>query len=391
MPHPTPLTLSPALEAARVRLERDPTDPVACRDLREHLSQAGPAPVAHAFTAAADLLDGYAPQHGAPVRERRLPRLGKGLQESLVLHPRERAQRHHQLASVLGRLLHVLQGDETARAIARVTEKASPEHHPRLHRLSAACSRALEIAPPEIRIARGEELLFLPLVDRSPFLCIHAAWAAAPPEPENAERAHTGFSTAELLFALGHSLQHVHSHHTALLQLGSECLEALLLDQVPFLVRTPLKFASKAVGATRMNVAVKKVGERLPDRSRSRRVVNALGDLLPDHHQETFLPETVHEWVRAWVLGVEYSADRAGLLLCGSLRTAVSAMLRQSPALAPAVPELKTAGLRAVLLNHGETDRPCADRLRELLRFSLSHSYLEFVLASTPTERELPV
>ncbi len=385
-----PLALSPALETARARLEQDPTDPVACGDLRALLVGLQPPSVSHTLAEVVDLLE--ASDLRAPVvGERRLPRLGKGLQESLVLHPRERAQRHHQLASVLGRLLHLLQGDESAQAIARVTEKATPESHPRLGRLTAACSRALEITPPEIRIARGEERLFLPLVDREPFLCVHHIWTAPPVAPGAGEARDQGLSTAELLFALGHSLQHVHSNHTALLQLGSECLEALLLDQVPFLVRTPLKFASKAVGATRINVAVKRVGDRLPDRSRSRRVVNALGNLLPDHQQQTVLPETVHEWVRAWIQGVEYSADRAGLLLCGSLPAAINVMFRLSPALAPALPDLAASGLRAALTLHRDLDRACADRIRELLRFSLSRPYLEFVIASTPMERELPV
>lgn len=384
---PTHLRVPAETETWRVRLQADPFDPVACTGLSERAGTIQPEPAAQVVREVCDVLHQGVSAGVLLKRERRLPLLGKNLRESLIIHPREKEQRHHQLASLLGRVMHLLQGDATARAILRVTERATPESYPAVLRLTGACGRALELPAPDVRIARGEDPLFVALVDRTPYLCLHRDWIDRS-APSTSARLLT---TAELLFALGRAIAHIKSGHTALLQLGSECLETLVLDQVPFLVRTPLKLAGKAAGAARINVAVKRMGSMLPDQSRGRRAVDTLGNLLPDKEQETFLPETVHEWVRSWVQGVEYSADRAGFLLAGSTRAAISAMLALSPALSEAAAGTPDTGLAAFLTTHGDRDRSTADRARELLRFALSLRHLDFVAAQSMGVSEMPI
>jgi hypothetical protein len=93
------------------------------------------------------------------------------------------------------------------------------------------------------------------------------------------------------------------------------------------------------------------------------------------------LPETVHEWVWSWIQGVEYSADRAGLIVSGSIAASSAAMLRLSPDCAPRMADFLQFGARRLLHDHLNADRPTADRLRELLRFAVSREYLAFVAA----------
>jgi hypothetical protein len=163
------------------------------------------------------------------------------------------------------------------------------------------------------------------------------------------------------------------------MQISPDRLEALVLDQLPFLVRQPVRFAARTIAWTGANEAVKKVGERLPHRSRTRRVIDTVGTLLPDREQETILPEVVHDWLRAWIQGVEFSADRAGLLLTGRIAPACTALLRLAPGLAAQLPLLQERGARRLLQESSGAARPTADRLHELLRFALSPEYLAFI------------
>jgi hypothetical protein len=372
-----PLELTPEIEECRARLEADLLDAVATVRLRHaianartasHSSTVTPSPLAVLAEVIGALEGGGAWGRGEPAGAPR--KLSPRLHEALVIHPREKQERQHQLSSLAGRALHLLQGNETARAIARVTERATPERFPRLCRAATECAAALSIKPPALSVARGDEPLFLLLLDRSPFLCVHESLAKEHGEPAL-------FSPAEMTFALGHCFQQVRGGHAALAQLGPDRLENLLLDEVPFLVRTPIRMATKAVGWTRANEAMKSLGERLPDQSRARRVVSTVGNLLPARDQETVLPEVVHDRVRRFIEGVEWSADRAGLLLCGSPAAACAALLGLCPTLTPRLPELREQGARRLLQNL-EIGRGPADRLREVLRFALSREYLAF-------------
>ncbi len=149
-------------------------------------------------------------------------------------------------------------------------------------------------------------------------------------------------------------------------------------------MRQPVRFAARTIAWTRANEAVKRAGERLPDQSRTRRVIDTVGTLLPDRDQETILPEVVHEWLRAWIQGVEFSADRAGLLLTGRISPACTALLRLAPGLASQLPLVRERGARWLLLERADAHRPTMDRLYELLRFALSPDYLIFVARTVP-------
>jgi hypothetical protein len=368
--------LHPDIEAPRARLELEPLDDEAARELRAALSRTrfgAQTAGERTLLDACDALDGGRQDAAEEVRSTP-PRLGRAFHESVIIHPREKQGRHHQLASVLGRVLQLIDRDEVARTIARVTEKTTPQTFPQLHDLTAGCAKWLEIAAPEIRIARGEERLFTALVDRAPFLCVHHGFFA-----EGSDR----LSKAEALFALGHQLEHIRSGHTAFLQISPERFEGLMLDQVPFLVRTPVELATKAIGWTRANVAVKRVGEWLPQKSRSRKVVSTVGGLLPDKDQETVLPEVVHDWARSWIQGVELSADRAGLVLSGSATASCTALLRLTPELSGEAAEARTRGLRWLLLERADVNRAAAERIRELLTFAVSREYLGFLAPET--------
>jgi hypothetical protein len=395
---PSRIELPAGIEACRRQLEQDPLNEEAARQLRAHLvAAAAPNDLAlAALSEVCNVLDGVGRWAAEPAIAHHAPRtthanttgqrrvLDRTVHEALVIHPRENQERQHQLSSLLGRVLHLLEGNEVARVVATVTEKAAPAAYPRLCEITAACARALEIRPPAIHIARGEERLFTVLLDRAPYLCVHVDFVV---EGDAAAGGGLPFrlGEAETCFAVAHQLEHMKGGHAALLQIRPELLENLILDQFPFLVRTPIRLASKALGWTRANVAVKKAGEWLPGQSRTQRVVNTVGSLLPDKDQETVLPEVVHEWVRGWIQGVEYSADRAGLLVSGSVVASCASMLRLSPAYAPQVALYRQAGARRLLQENADADRPTADRLRELLRFAVSREYLAYVAGGVPS------
>ncbi len=368
--------LPSGVDACRAWLEQDVTNAEAAQQLRDSLGEPPHTPAQTALAEACAVLDGAGAWHSAiaPVPTPRT--LDRTLHESLVIHPREKKERRHKLASLFGRVLHILEGDDVARAIARVTEKATPQTFPQLCQLTTECAKALAVDAPNVRIARGEEHLFTALVDKSPFLCAHYDFVS-----EGSVAPLLRLSAAEMRFALAHNLEHVKSGHAALLQITPERLEDLILDEVPFLVRTPIRFGSKVLGWTRANKAVKKVGSWLPKKSRTQKVVNTVGELLPDAEQETVLPEVVHDWVRSWIQGVEFSADRAGLLLCGSVQAACAALLRLSPDYAPQASDILQRGARWLLKENADTDRAAAERLRELLRFAVSEEYLTFTVA----------
>lgn len=366
------------VEAARRRLAEAPLDVTAAAALRSALAEAGeglPAAVRQWLAEVCRILDGGAPWETPAAPERALPVLTRALREAVVTHPREKQQRHHRLASLLGRVLHMIEGDDAARTVARVTEVADPERFPRLGRLVAECARALELEPPPLHLARGEERLLTAFVDRRPFLCVHVAY-----ESELAGGgAALALSDAALRCAIARQLAHIRAGHVPLLQLSPERLEGMLLDEVPFLIRTPLRAASRAIGWTRANVAARKVGEMLPERSRSRKVARTMGELLPDREQETVLPGAVHRWVRSWLQGVELSADRAGLLLSGSPAAACGTIVSLDPVARDRARAIETGGLRAFLAPAGEADRIIAGRLSELLQFALSSECLGLV------------
>ena len=133
------------------------------------------------------------------------------------------------------------------------------------------------------------------------------------------------------------------------------------------------------MGLSRANLAAKKIGDWLPDNSRTAKVFETVGDILPDKDQETILPEVVHDWVRGWIQGVEYSADRAGFLASGSLHSAITCIAALTPELADAWTKVGT--VRNLIGESEKLDRAAADRIRELLRFAVSREYLRYVSA----------
>ncbi len=370
------LNLPSGVDACRAWLEKDPLNVEAARQLREGIAaeEQRDNPALTALWEMCAVLEGGTLWNSVQVVDQTPRKFDRSLHESLVIHPREKQERRHKLASLCGRVLHLLEGDEGARTIARVTEKAAPQTFPQLCRVADECAQSLEMNAPEIRIARGEERLFTVMVDRSPFLCVHHDFVS-----EGNVAAPQRLSPAEMRFGVAHNLEHVKGGHAALLQISPERLEDLILEQVPFLVRTPIKLGTKVLGWTRANRAVKKVGELLPKKSRTQKVVNTVGELLPDAEQETVLPDVVHDWVRSWIQGVEFSADRAGLLLSGSLAASCKALLHLSPDYAPQISDVLQHGVRWLLQEKTDVDRATADRLRELLRFAVSEEYLTFV------------
>jgi hypothetical protein len=362
------------IDTCREWLEQDLLNAEAAQQLREGAKEESSHPAVAALCAVCAVLDGDASGDATSFAARTFCALDRDRHESLVVHPREKQERRHRLASLFGRILHLLEGDEVAHAIARATEKAMPQTFPQLCGIKDECAKSLDVNAPEIRIARGEEVMFTVLVDKSPFLCVHRDFVS-----EGAVTTSLRLSAAETRFAVAHNLEHVKSGHAALLQITPERLENLILDEIPFLVRTPIKVGSKFLGWTRANKAVKKVGSWLPQKSRTQKVVNTVGELLPDAAQETVLPDVVHDWVRRWIQGVEFSADRAGLLLSGSIAASCSAMLRLSPDYAPQVSDIMQRGARWLLREKADVDRATAERLRELLRFAVSEEYLSFV------------
>ena len=368
-----------ALAEPLTRLQENPLDAEAAPLLRARLTTetALPASVRATLEEVCEVLDGGARWTETARPERPPVVIDKSLHEKLVVHPHEKQDRRHQLASLLGRVLQLLDGNVMARSIATVTERATSTDYPRLCRLTEACAKSLEIELPDIHIARGQERICTALLDRKPFLCLHRSWS----EPDSAAADLLPLTDAEMRFALGHQMEHIKKEHTAFLQVSPTKLESLVLDQVPFIARVPIQLASRALGWSRANQAMKRVSQWLPERSRSQRVAETVGDLLPDQNQETVLPEVVHEWVRSWLQGLEFSADRAGLLLSGSLAASAATIVRLSPDYAPQFTSLREMGARKLIQENADADRETASRLLELLRFTLSNDYLNFMHA----------
>lgn len=322
MPITMNLNLPSGVDACREWLEKDLLNAEAARQLREGIAAEAQRddPALTALWVVGAVLEGGALWNSVEAVDRTPQKFDRSLHESLVVHPREKLERRHKLASLFGRVLHLLEGDEVARTIARVTEKAAPQTFPQLCRVADECAQSLEMNTPEIRIARGEERLFTVMVDKSPFLCAHHDFVGegnvVPPS------------------------------------------------------RLSVKLGTKVLGWTRANRAVKKVGEWLPKKSRTQKVVHTVGELLPD---------VVHDWVRSWIQGVEFSADRAGLPLSGSIAASCQALLHLSPDDAPHISDVLQHGARWLLQEKADVDRATADRLRELLRFAVSEEYLMFI------------
>lgn len=366
-------------EAADCRplLEQDPLNADAARRLADVLRDDHAEPARAALWEACAVLNGGGLWN--PVQSPfRLPHaLDDSLQESLILHPGEKQQRHHKWVSLLSRLVHLLEGDAVAHTITRVTAKATPDNFPHLCRSVADWAGLFKVKEPAVYLACGEDRLFSVMVDRQPFLCIHLDYLGGnrvgPCENLLA------LSSAELRFGVCRQLQHVRSGHAVLMQLSPERLEGLLLNELPFFVRHPVKLATRTIGLSQAGAAVKKVAGWLPGASRTQKVVQAVGDILPEKDQETVLPEAIHQWVRSWVQAIDYSADRAGLVAGGSVMASCSALLRLSPVYAPHVPDVLQRGARW-LLTENAADRPAAARLRELLQFAFSEAYLGYVV-----------
>jgi hypothetical protein len=359
------------VEEARAALEIDPLDADAASQLRAAL---GPVWVPDAaldtLVEVCGLLDGGPRWPDADPSTAPPPALDPGLYDALVIHPREKEERRHRFASLVSRVLHLLEGDPTARTVAAVTEKAAPAAFPRFCRLVEECAGWSRVQPsPAARVARGEEKPFTVLVDDAPFLYVHLAYIDEAPGGNP-------LPPPQLRFAVARLLQHVRGGHAALMQLSAERLETMVLNEVPFVFRVPVKVATKAVRWMRVRSAVKWVGGWFRPKSRTHRVVDTVGEMLPDRDQETVLPQMVHDWLWSWVEGVEFSADRAGLLACGNPAVACTAALSVERAWAERLPEARQRGLRRLIAEHGESDCLTADRLRELLRFALSEGYL---------------
>jgi len=379
---------------ARAALEQDPTDPAAATRLRDSLSTTSTrrTPIEspdrsinpqlstinspdHSPLTTHSLLEALAVLDGGEawldrVESRKNAELGLPvIPGSLVIHPREKAEQQHRVASFLARGLHLLEGDDIARAVRGVTGRTSETEHPGLHETAARCAKELDVECPDIHVARGDIPYFSAFLDRSHFLCIHEQFLDEPAAP--------------LRFALGGQLQHIRGKHVAVLQLRAQRLEGFIIDEIPFLIRTPMVAATRVVGWTRANLAARKMGQMLPKGSGGRRAMSALGDFLPDKDQETVLPEVVHDWVRRWIQGVEFSGDRAGLFLCGSIAVASAMLLRLSTESRDTT-ELMKRGARDLLKDPEALDRDTADRLEELLRFSLSTDFLS-ALEDDPT------
>lgn len=285
------------------------------------------------------------------------------LQETRILHPLEKEQQQ-QLTSMAVRSLQLMTGSDSAAAVRSVTEPLSALGYPRTSRLLAECAGLLELRQPAAHVLRGSERAFGVRIDQSPFLVIHRDYldegpkltTAAPLEP---------LTRSELRFALGRNLQHIRSGHAAYLQLRPERL-AQMLERVPNVARIPVQ----------LNQTLKKLADWLPASS-LQTASSVVSSLLPESEPQ-ILPEGLVEQVRNWLLALEYSADRAGLLVCGSVAAACAGIVRTTAPTAECAPDLIRQGGRA-LLRRNDLDRGVVLRLRELLRFILSDQYLAFV------------
>lgn len=361
-----PHTLPHPMEQHRAALEQDPTNVDAASSLRLLLAESDgrlhPAMMRELRTWL-EVMIGPWPRPFVVGDAASAPRIPDAVQEELLVHPREREGRQHQYASVFGRVLHLLEGDDLSRSVLSVTEEAvGPEYAP-LRREVERCAHTLGTPAVPIHIARGRQAVARCLVDADHYLLLHLSLI----DPSG-----TPLSELERRFLVARLLRHQKSGHAPLLQITPERLEGLVLDQVPLLVRAPLKLATRAVGRTGMNEWARRAADRLPDQSRSKSWMQTVGELLPDKEQETLLPGQVHTWVRGWIRGVELTADRAGLLLCGDLPSAVTTLIRLSTG-SPATP----TPLQRSLAETKENVPELVDRLRELMRFAISLPYLE--------------
>src|SRR5688500_4686936 len=139
------MSLSPTIripdeiEVLRARIEIDPLNAEMLGELREALRPGGGKPgVLGTLVDACEAIDGGARAESV-VKPIRKP-LSKAEHEGLVVHPREKQERHHKLASLLGRVLHLLQGDESARTVTRVCESGTDKNYPALDSANKACA-----------------------------------------------------------------------------------------------------------------------------------------------------------------------------------------------------------------------------------------------------------
>ena len=374
------LNLPGVVADCRPLLEQNLLNGEAARQLREALGETRPAePTLGALWEVCAVLYGGGRWHVADEPLRPAPVLDQELHDALVLHPRETQQRQHKFASWGARLMLMLDRSDMARGIARATEKAMPQTFPQLTHLIAECARALQIPEPEVHLSRGAERLFAPFTDKKAFLCVHHDYLAEA-AVGNGRHAALHLSPAELRFALAHQMEHIRDKHVAVLQLSPEQMEGMLLDFVaPRLLQTPIRLVQNAWSWGQVSTMVKKVAEKLPGKAITQRAVATVEGYIPDEDRETILPETAHAWVRGWMQGVEFSADRAGLLVSGSVAASCAALLRLSPEYGPQTPEVLQHGAAWLLQENANADRGAAERLRELLKFALSEPYLRFV------------
>jgi hypothetical protein len=372
LPHPIP----PLLQDSVARLEQEPLDANAARVLREDLPGQRTPPL-ESLAQVCAILEGGSTWPAESPGSVEGP-LGDEEHEDLIRHPQEKNQTHHRWASFFGRALHLMEGNAAARVIEQASEQASSRKYPTLCRLTAHCAGLLGMEIPLVYIGRGSDRAFAVLVNSRPYLYVHRSWLGEPRQEES-DGEDAPLSDPELLFALGRHLELIKGGHVALIQLSPEEMEGLVLDQLPLVVTVPLKVTSKAVGWTGINRAIKSVSGWFSQGSRTQTALNAMGAALPDRDQETILPETALDWVRSWVQALDYTADRAGLLLCGNFASACTTILRLCPAHAKQLPEIQQRGLRSFLQQKEGLNQAVAARLRELLRFTFSPGYLSFV------------
>lgn len=381
---PTKLELPSSVIDCRARLEQEPLDADAVSRLRDAL---GPTPHTPPLAVLADLccvLDGgqwHLPGLAFPPSEP----LTTETHETLVRHPSEKKESGHRLASLFGRALYMWEGNLVAKVIRKATEPASAHFFPRLTRIWTESARWVAINEPAIHVGRGADPAFHILVDGMPFLYVHQSWVGEGP-PLEGERGREPLTDAELRFALARQLMHLKGGHATLLQLSGEDMEQLVLDQLPLLVTIPLKASSKVVGWTRLNRAVRSVGNWFRKSGRTQQALHGVGAILPDKEQETILPEIALDWLRGWIQVLEFTADRAGLLYSGSVAASCTSLLKLLPAHESELPEIQQRGLRWFLQHHPGANSTRA-RLRELLRFALSWPYLRFLASNGQTER----
>src|SRR5687768_10374685 len=147
MPGVSLVVLPEKVDRLRASVEADPLNAEALGELREAIRLGGGKPSAlETLSEACNVLDGSgrADAATAPMRKP----LSKSEHEGLVIHPREKQERHHKLASLLGRVLHLLQGDQAARTVTRVCDSGTDKTYPALDSANKACAGFLGIQSP---------------------------------------------------------------------------------------------------------------------------------------------------------------------------------------------------------------------------------------------------